>query len=92
MDWPCVPVETLVLVGGIGYEGKRPKLTVAVHVVDVNVCCVALGREAVVANVDPGSLDGDVLDVERVEEVGVFGEDGGVGRLSSTDDVSERNL
>jgi hypothetical protein len=35
---------------------------------------VRLGREAVVTNVDPDLLHLDVLDVQRVEEVGVLRE------------------
>ena len=37
--------------------------TVAVHGVDVDIRSVALGGEAVVTNVDPGTLNLDLLDV-----------------------------
>ena len=36
---------------------------VAVDVLDENVGCVGLGREAIVANVDPGVADGKTIDV-----------------------------
>lgn len=45
--------------------------SVAVHRVYVQVRGVGFGRETVVANIDPGSLNFDVFDVECVKEVGV---------------------
>ena len=65
---------------------------VAVHGVDVQVGCVRLGREAVIANVDPGTLDCDVLNIERVKEVGVLGKCGDVVRLRRAGNITESNV
>jgi len=65
---------------------------VAIHGVHVQVRRVGLGREAIVADVDPGALHRYVRDVERVEEVGVLGKDAGFGGLGSADDIPECNV
>ena len=51
-------------------------LTIAVHGVDIEVCCIGLWREAVITNIDPGTLDSDVLYIQRVEEISVLWERG----------------
>lgn len=61
---------------------------VAVHGVDVEVRGVGLGREAIVADVDPRALNRDVLDVERVEEVSVLGQCGDVVGLGGAGDIT----
>lgn len=53
---------------------------------------VALGGEAIVTNVNPGTLDIEVLNVQRVKEVGVLGKSSGVCRPSSADDVLEGDV
>lgn len=45
----------------------------------MDVSSVTLGRKAIVTNINPGALDIDVLDVQRVEEVCVLGKSSGVG-------------
>lgn len=52
---------------------------VAPQVVDVDVCRVGFGGEAVVADVDAGVCYGETVDVEGVEAVGVLGERGYIG-------------
>jgi hypothetical protein len=58
----------------------------------VDVGGVALGGEAIVANVNPGTLNIEVLDVQGVKEVSVLGKSSGVGGASSADDVLEGNV
>lgn len=60
-------------------ELEKSKHTVAVHSIDMDVSSVTLGRKAIVTNINPGALDIDVLDVQRVEEVCVLGKSSGVG-------------
>jgi len=79
----------LVLANG---PHRLPVGAVAVHGVDVDVGGIGLGREAVVANVDPRALNSDALDVERVEEVGVFGSGGRVVRHGGADDVGQGDV
>lgn len=66
--------------------------TVAVHGVNVDVAGVRLGREAVVADVNPGALHADVLDIEGVEEVGVLRKSSGVVGLGGDNDVLEGDV
>ena len=65
---------------------------VAVHGVDIDVGGVGLGREAVIADVDPDTLHRHVLDVERVEKVGVLGQDTGLGGSGRADNVLEGDM
>lgn len=55
--------------------------TVAVHGVDVRISQIGLGREAVVANVDPDFLHLHVLDIQGVEEICVLREGSRLGFL-----------
>lgn len=65
---------------------------IAVHGVNVQISSVGLRREAVVADVDPGPLDADVLHVQGVEEIGVLRQRGGIVRLGRADDVLVGNV
>ena len=53
---------------------------------------VALGGEAIITNVNPGTLNIEVLNVQGVKEVSVLGKSSGVGGASSADDVLERDV
>lgn len=63
--------------------------SIAVHVPHDEVGAVGLWAEAVVADVDPGTFDVDVFDVERIEEVRVLWESGCVVGLGGACDVLE---
>jgi hypothetical protein len=88
MDWPWVPEAVSVMYMLI----KVRKRTVAVHGVNVDVGSVALGGEAIITNVNPGTLNIEVLNVQRVKEVSVLGKSSGVGGASSADDVLEGDV
>lgn len=60
-------------------ELEKLKHTVAVHSVDMDISGVTLGRKAIITNVNPGALDVNVLNVQRVEEIGVLGKSSGIG-------------
>jgi hypothetical protein len=45
----------------------------------MDISSVTLGRKAIITNVNPGALDIDMLDVQRVEEVSVLRKGGGIG-------------
>lgn len=53
---------------------------------------VALGGEAIITNVNPGTLNIEILNIQGVEEVSVLGKSSGVGGASSADDVLERDV
>ena len=65
---------------------------VTIHGVDVNIGRIGLGREAVIANVNPCALDSDALDVKGVEKVGVLGSGGRVVRHGGADDVGQGDV
>lgn len=65
---------------------------VAVHVSYDKVGAVGLGTEAVVADIDPGTFDVDVFDVEGVEKVRVLWESGCVVGLGGTCDILEGDV
>jgi hypothetical protein len=58
----------------------------------VDVSSIALRREAIITNVDPGTLDGQVLNVQGVKEIRVLGERSSVVGLGCADDILERNV
>jgi hypothetical protein len=58
----------------------------------MNISGVALRREAIITNVNPGPLNIDVLDVQRVEKVGIFGKSSSISRASSADNVLEGDV
>ena len=89
MDWPCQCPAGAALGGTPTYLSV---CAVAVHGVDVKIGGVGLGREAVVADVDPYPLNAHVLDVERVEEVRVLGQHLRIVGPGRTDDVLERDM
>jgi hypothetical protein len=66
--------------------------TIAVHSVNMNISGVALGRKAIITDVNPSALNLDMLDVERVEKVSVLGKRSSVVRDSSANNVLERNI
>lgn len=61
---------------------------VTVHRVNMHICGVRLGAEAVIADVHPRPLDGKVLDVKRVEEVGILWQSARVVGLSGDDHIA----
>lgn len=61
--------------------------TVAVHLVDIDIRCIRLWREAVVTDIHPHTFYREVTDVLRVEEVGVGRVDRSIVRLGGGDDV-----
>lgn len=53
---------------------------IAPKILDVDVGCVRLGREAIIADVDTSICDSQAINVEGVEAVSVLGE--GLARFS----------
>ena len=65
---------------------------VAIHGVDIEVSGIGLRREAVIPDIDPGTLNPNTLDVERVEKVGVLGQGSGILGLGGAYNISHRDV
>lgn len=62
---------------------------IAVHSVDMDIRGVRLGTEAIIANVNPGPLHRNILDVKGIEEVGILRQRGRIVRFRRHDHVLE---